>query len=151
MTLKGDAKYNGKLTRGLKNDIRNLVNLHSRSRKTESLYFYQLLLSKAYIYLDEKVELRVMSYEKSYVSWSWRVMQSLKKNWPLFPKMTWGIWWILMRAVESLEICNLMGYFCRKYVMSELKKYTGVVSWKISYGFKNDIRNLVNFHTFSWK
>ena len=68
MTLKGDAKYNGKLTRGLKYNMRNLVNFHSRSRKTESWHFYKLLLSKAYIDLDEKVELRVMSYGKSYVS-----------------------------------------------------------------------------------
>ena len=26
ITLKGDAKFKGKLTRGMKNDIRNLVN-----------------------------------------------------------------------------------------------------------------------------
>ena len=26
-------------------------------------------------------------------------------------KMTWGIWWILMRAVASLKICTLMCYF----------------------------------------
>ena len=32
MTLKGDAKCKGKLTRGLKNDIKNLVNFHANSR-----------------------------------------------------------------------------------------------------------------------
>ena len=26
-----------------------------------------------------------------------------------------------MRAVENLKICILMGYFCQKYVMFELK------------------------------
>ena len=31
MKLKGDAKPNGKMTRGLKNDIRNLVNFHASS------------------------------------------------------------------------------------------------------------------------
>ena len=30
--------------------------------------------------------------------------------------MTWTIWLVLMRAVESLKICTLMGYVCRKYV-----------------------------------
>ena len=40
-------------------------------------------------------------------------------------------------------------YFCRKYVMFELKKYKGVVSRKMTFGFKNDISNLVNFHTSS--
>ena len=120
-------------------------------------------------------------------------MQSLKKNWLLVPKMTWGIRWILMRAVaslkvfnlmgyfslqhikfqlkkyriishdteersklyrktdllyekwhpkfESLKICTLMGYFCRRCEMFELKKYRGFVSWKITYSFKSDISN----------
>ena len=31
MTLKGDARFKGKLTCGLKNDIRNLVNFHASS------------------------------------------------------------------------------------------------------------------------
>ena len=57
------------MIRALKNDIRDFVNLH----------FDELLLSKAYKDLTEKVQ-------KSYVSWHWRVMQSLKKNWPLAPK-----------------------------------------------------------------
>ena len=42
MTLKSDAKFKGKLTRGLKNDIRNLVNFHF-----ENLHFDGLLSSKA--------------------------------------------------------------------------------------------------------
>ena len=59
MTLKG--KFKGKLTRGLKNDIMNLVNFHASSRKSENLLFDGVLLSKAYEVLDEKVR-------KSYVS-----------------------------------------------------------------------------------
>ena len=61
MTLIVDAKFKGKLTRGLKNDIKNLVNFHASSRKSENLHFDGLLLSKAYKVLDEKVQ-------KSYVS-----------------------------------------------------------------------------------
>ena len=57
MTLKGDAKFKGKLTRGLKNDIRNLVNFHASIRRSDGL-----LLSKAYKVKNEKVQ-------KSYVSW----------------------------------------------------------------------------------
>ena len=86
---KGVAKFKWKLTCGWKNDIRNLVNFHASSWESENMYFDWIHLSKAYKCLDEKVQ-------KSYVSWHWRVMQSLKKNWPLVPKMTWGIWWILM-------------------------------------------------------
>ena len=62
MTLKGDATFKEKLTSGLKNDIRNLVNnFHASSRKSENLHFDGLVLFKAYIVLDEKVK-------KSYVS-----------------------------------------------------------------------------------
>ena len=61
MTLKGDAKFKGKLTCGLKNDIRNLVNFHVSCRKSENLHFDQILLSKTYKDLYEKIQ-------KSYVS-----------------------------------------------------------------------------------
>ena len=56
MTLKGDAKYNGKLTCGLKNDLKNLLNFQASSRKSGNLHFHGLLLSKAYKDLDEKVQ-----------------------------------------------------------------------------------------------
>ena len=61
MTLKSVTKFKGKLTCGLKNGIRNLVNFHSSSRKSENLHFDQILLSETYKGLDEKVQ-------KSYVS-----------------------------------------------------------------------------------
>ena len=56
-----------------------------------------------------------------------------------------------LSSVESLRIFILMGYVCRKYVMFELKRCRGVVSWKMTYVFKNIFNNLVNFHTSSWK
>ena len=59
--LKADAIFKEKLTGGLKNDIRNLINFHASSRKSENLHFDGLVLSKAYKVLDEKVR-------KSYVS-----------------------------------------------------------------------------------
>ena len=61
MTLKCDAKFKGKLTCGLKNDLRNLVNFHASSLRSGNLHFDGLLLSKLYKDLDEKVK-------KSYVS-----------------------------------------------------------------------------------
>ena len=61
MTLKGVEKFKEKLSCGLKNDIRYLVNFHASSRKSENLHFDRILLSKAYKDLDEKVQ-------KSYVS-----------------------------------------------------------------------------------
>ena len=56
MTLKGDAKFKGKLTCGLKNDIRNFVNFHARRRKSENLHFDWIFLSKANKGLDEKIQ-----------------------------------------------------------------------------------------------
>ena len=55
------CKIKGKLARGLKNNMRNLVNFHASSRKSENLHFDGTLMSKAYKVLDEKVQ-------KSYVS-----------------------------------------------------------------------------------
>ena len=56
MRLKGDAKFKGKLICGLKKGIRNLVNFHANSRKSENLHFDRILLSKAIEDLDEKVQ-----------------------------------------------------------------------------------------------
>ena len=48
-------------TGGLKNDIKNSLNFHANSSKSENLRFDGLVLSKAYKVLDKKVH-------KSYVS-----------------------------------------------------------------------------------
>ena len=61
MSLKGHAIFKEKLIGGLKNDIKNLVSFHARTRKSEKFHFYGLSLYKAYNVLDEKVQ-------KSYVS-----------------------------------------------------------------------------------
>ena len=95
------------------------------SRKSENFHF-DAPLSKAYKVLDEKVQ--------SYVSWHWRLIKSLKKNWLLVPKMTWGISWILMRAVTSLKICTLMGLFCPKHI-----KYKRFMSHNTEEWFKEKL------------
>ena len=144
MTLKGNSIFKEKLIGGLKNITRNLDNFHVSSRKSENLHFDGLLLSIAYTVSAIKVQ-------RNYFSWHWREIQILKRNWLLVWKTTWGFWWILTLAVENLKNCTLMDYICQKYVIFELKKCRGIVSWKMTYGFKNDIRNLVNFRTSSWK
>ena len=45
MTL--DGKLEEKLTRGLENDMRNLVNFHQSTQKCQNWDFYEVLLSKA--------------------------------------------------------------------------------------------------------
>ena len=67
--------------------LKNFDSCLESSWKTQNLQFDGLLLSKAYKDLDEKVQKSQVSW---YVSWRWRVMQSLKKNWLLVPKLTIG-------------------------------------------------------------
>ena len=58
MTLKFDAKFKGKLFRGWKNDIRNLISFHARIHESENFHLDWLVLSKTYKVLDEKVQKR---------------------------------------------------------------------------------------------
>ena len=52
--------------------------------------------------------------QRSYLSWHWIVMQNLKKNWLVVWKMTWEIWQIFIRTLESVKIGTFMGSFCSK-------------------------------------
>ena len=52
--MKGDAKFKGKPTRGLTNDLRNLFDFHASSQKSGNLHFDGILLSKAYKDLNKK-------------------------------------------------------------------------------------------------
>ena len=45
MTLKSDAKFEGKLTCSLENDIRNLANFHQSTQKYQNWDFDVVLLS----------------------------------------------------------------------------------------------------------
>ena len=60
------------------------------------------------------------------MSWQWRMMQNLKRNWLVISKFTWWIWRVLNPALESLKIFNLMCSFWAKYIFFKLKKYRGV-------------------------
>ena len=74
--------------------LKNLKNLH----------FNGLSLIKVYNVWVKKVQ-------RSYVWWQWILMQSLKENWFVLSKMTWGISWVFTSALE-IEI--LMGFFYLK-------------------------------------
>ena len=55
MALKSDEKFEGKLTLGSKNDMRNFVNFNASSGKSENLHFDVLLLSIVYNVSAKKV------------------------------------------------------------------------------------------------
>ena len=46
MTLECDAKFEGKLTYGLENDMRNLANFHQSTRNSQNWDFHEILLYK---------------------------------------------------------------------------------------------------------
>ena len=48
MTLKDVAIFKEKLTGGLKNDIRNLVNFHASSHKSANLHYDGFVLFKGF-------------------------------------------------------------------------------------------------------
>ena len=106
MTLKCVANFNGKLACGLKNSIGfGLIFMQAWNKKSENVHFDQILLSKEYKDLDEKVQ-------KSYVSWHWKVMQSLKKKLTLGSKNDTRNLVDFMQSVASPKICTLMCYYC---------------------------------------
>ena len=53
---KESAKFEGKLTLGSKNDMKNVMNLNVTSGKSESLHFDVLLFSIAYKVSAKKVQ-----------------------------------------------------------------------------------------------
>ena len=71
-------------------------------------------------------QFQLKKVQRSYASWYWRLMQDLIKSQFVVSKLT-TIWWILIRALKSLQICTLIGPFCAKYIIFDLKKYWWVI------------------------
>ena len=88
-------------------------------------------------------------------------MQNLKANWLLLAKLTWAIWEIFTRALESLKIGTLMGFFCPKLKMHDLKIYWGIMcqeneewctNWRgIDFLVQTDMNNLTKFDSSTQK
>ena len=117
MTLKNDEKSEEELTCRSKIDIRNLTNFDSRTLSLKNLHFNGLLLTKLYNVWAKKVQ-------RSYVWLHSRLIQSLKENWLLFPKLS--------KSIE--ELCLMALYIDAKF------------EGKMTCAFRNDVRNLANFH-----
>ena len=65
--------------------------------------------------------------QRSYVSWKWRMIQNLKRNWLVISKLAWGIWWILTWALESLTNFHFNVLLLRKVYIVWAKTYRGVI------------------------
>ena len=150
MTLKTHAKFEEKLTCGSENNMRHLANFHQNTWKCQNWYFHGILLSNVDNVWAENLQ-------RSYVSWHWRMVQNLKRNWLVGSKLTWGIWRIWPDYLKISKICTLMGCFWPKYILFNLKKYRGVMLdgtedeckiWtKRELCFLKWHENLANFHS----
>ena len=144
MTLKNGEKSEEELTCHFKIDIKNLRNFDSR---TQCLKNY---LTKLYNVWAKKVQ-------RSYVWLHSRLIQSLKENWLVFPKIdmrnmanfhqsTWkSPYWdlddILLSKVENVYMnLSFTGELCVMTMKKDVK-----IEEELICQFKIDMRNLTNF------
>ena len=119
MTSKGDAKFKGKLTCVLKNDIRNWLIF---MQAIESLKMYSLLGS----FCSKHIKFRWKCTEEL-------CLTTLKRDANFEEKLTCALKNDTRNMVnfdptlESLKICTLMGSFWPNYIMFEIKKYRWVI------------------------
>ena len=122
MTLKSDAKFKEKLTCCLENDLRNFANFHQSTRKCQNWNFDKILLSKV-----ENVW--ALNLQWSYVSWQWRMIQKLKRNWLVVLKLTRTLQ-ILTGALESLKnLCFNWLLVAKVYIVRATKQQRSYLLW----------------------
>ena len=74
ISLKSDSKFKEKLTCGFKYHMRNSVNFHPTTQKSENLTSMGYFCPK-YMRFEVKMQ-------RSHLLWHWAVMQNLNKLWP---------------------------------------------------------------------
>ena len=73
---------------------------------------------------------RPQNLQRSYVSWQWRMIQKLKRNWLVVLKLTWGTSQILTRAFESLKNLSFNWLLVTKvYIVWATKVQRSYLSW----------------------
>ena len=105
--MKNDAKFEEELTRRFKMTWGIWRILLWVLKSLKNLHFNGLLLNKVFNAWAKKLQ-------KSYVSWHWRVMQKLMKNWLAVWKMSWGIWQVLPEHSKVSEL----GLWCDPFIQS---------------------------------
>ena len=115
MTLKGDAKFEEKLTCGLENDMRNMANFHQSTWKSQNWDFDGILYPKKKTY-ELKIHRGVMCYDNEEWCKIWRGVNLSFQNWHEEFDEFWH---------EHLKFSNisiLMCSFWAKHILFELKK-----------------------------
>ena len=60
----------------------------------------------------------------SFVSWQWRMMQNLTRNWLVTSKLTWGVLQILTQALKNLKKLDFNRLLLTKVYNAWVKKST---------------------------
>ena len=64
------------------------------------------------------------------MSWQWRMIQKLKRNWLVVLKLTWGTSQILTQALESLKnLCFNWLLVTKVYIVRATKVHSSYLSW----------------------
>ena len=112
MTLKSEAKFKGKLTWSFKFDIRNLVNFHPTTQKSENFFSISSFCLKT-------TRFELQKYRGVHDTKQWC------KIWinpgVMVSNMAWESGGTFIRALKSLKICTLMSSFCPKHIMFHLE------------------------------
>ena len=151
MTLKRDAKFKEELTCGFKYDMRNLVDFHPTTQKYENFILMDFFCPNCMRFELKKYR-DLIFHDTEWWCKIWMNPDFVVSN------MAWEIGWNFIRALKSLKNCTVMGsFFSKACNLSAIKFQGNFVLWhsrvmqKLTYGSKNDIRNLVNFNVSSSK
>ena len=99
------------MTWGFKSDMRNLVNFHPTTQKSENFISMDIFCVK-YSRFELQKYRGVIFYDT--VEW----YKIWKSPVVVVSKIAWGGRWTFNRSFLSLKNSTLMGSFCPKYVMS---------------------------------
>ena len=94
-------------SRKVQRSYEDLANFHQRTWKCQNWDFDRILL-----YKTENPWAK--NLQRIYVYWLKNMIQNLKRNWLVASKLTWGIWRILTRALETLKNLHFNGLFVTK-------------------------------------
>ena len=123
MELNTDTTFEGKLTCAFKNETRNYSKFSPEHVwNSKNWKFDGIVLSKVENIWTENLQ-------GSFVSWQWRRIPNLNRNWLVSSKLTWRIWQILTRALENLKNLTFNGLLLSKVYNVWPKKVQGIYVW----------------------
>ena len=149
MTMKKDTKIEEELTSRFKIDMRNFRNFDLSTLKFKNVCCNWLFVTMVCNVWAAKVK-------SSYFSWHWIAMQNFTKKRLVVWKITWEIWQIFTRALESVKIGTLVDPFVQStkvmtfnftenlYVMT--MKDNAKFEEKLTCHFNTVMSNLTNFN-----